>query len=71
MDLLANIVSVMLVCGIIAAGIAIARRIGRAISKQVMIRRNRSTHRAHVLTGTMVHYRANVRMMRETLRPAG
>jgi hypothetical protein len=67
MDLLANIFSAVLVCGVIGAGIVIAR----AISKQVMRRRNRSTHRAHVLTGTMVHYRANIRLMKETLKPAG
>jgi hypothetical protein len=71
MDLLASILSAVLVCGVIGAGIAMAWRIGRAISLQLRRRRNRFTHRAHVLTGTMVHYRANIRMMKETLKPAG
>lgn len=72
MDLLANILSAVLVCGIVGVGIAIAQRIGRAAATRIMMRRRHgSVHRAHVLTDTMVHYRPNIRMMKETLKPAG
>ncbi len=71
MDLLVSILSAALVCGIIGVGIAITRRLGQMVATRGMRRRQGSAHHAHVLTDTMVHYRANIRMMKDTLKRAG
>jgi hypothetical protein len=71
MDLLASILSTILVCGVISVGLATAWRLGRAVAARTMRRSNGSAHRIHMLTDTMVHYRANARMMKDTLKHAG
>lgn len=65
MDLLAGILSGILVCGTVGVIVTVALRVLRAVR-----RRKWSGHHAHVLTDSMVHYRANVRMMNDAVKPA-
>jgi Na+/H+ antiporter NhaC len=64
MDLLATILSAILIWGVIGVGVATAWTLRRVIATRNMRGHKWSAHSAHILTDTMIHYRPNIRTIR-------
>jgi len=69
MDILATILSAILIWGVAGVGVATAWTLRRVIATRNMIGRKWSTHSAHILTDAMIHYRPPIR--RNVRRMAG